>query len=129
MPHHILLVEDDATSRRLMTTLLMDMGYRVTSAAGADEALRFLYSEDACDLVLSDIVMPGMSGLELATRTREARPGMPLVFVTGQVAGFDSSIDAGVFALAKPIARDSLARVIDDALGAHERSRSPYTHS
>ena len=80
---NVLLVEDDPTSRRLMAMLLSDMGYAVTSAASGDEAMRYIYSEESCDLVLTDVVMPGMSGLEFANRTRDARPGLPLLLVTG----------------------------------------------
>jgi CheY-like chemotaxis protein len=71
----ILLVEDDPTSRYFMAALLSDMGYTVTSTASGDEALQFLYSEEPCDLVFADIVLPGMSGIELARRTaRRAGP-------------------------------------------------------
>jgi CheY-like chemotaxis protein len=120
MTHHLLLVDDDPTSRCLMAGLLVDMGYHVTSAAGGDEALNFLYSESACDLVLADVCMPGMSGIELARRTRDARPGMPVLFVTGRAEGIAQSLDAGVFAIRKPVSRDVLTRVIDDALSGSE---------
>jgi CheY-like chemotaxis protein len=119
MTHHLLLVDDDPGSRCLMAGLLANMGYHVTSAAGGDEALSFLYSESQCDLVLCDIYMPGMSGIELAQRSRDARPGLPLLFVTGRAEGVDRSIEAGILALRKPVTRDMLSRVIDEALAAH----------
>ena len=76
MTDRILLVEDDPVSRRLMATMLTDFGYVVTSAASGDEALQYLYTEETCDLVLSDIEMPGMSFVELARRAGDAQPGL-----------------------------------------------------
>jgi CheY-like chemotaxis protein len=58
--------------------MLIDMGHGVTSAASGDEALQYLYTEEQCDLVITDIAMPVMSGIELADRTNDARPGRPL---------------------------------------------------
>ena len=112
----ILLVEDDPTSRYLMAALLSDMGYAVTSAASGDEALQFLYSEEACDVMFADIVLPGMSGIELARLTRDARPGVATVLVTGRTEGWKAALDAGAFALQKPVTRERLADVIADAL-------------
>jgi two-component system NtrC family sensor kinase len=112
----ILLVEDDPTSRNLMAALLSDMGFRVISAASGDEALQFLYSEESCDVVFSDVVLPGMSGIELARRTREARPGVATVLVTGRSEGWEAVLDAGALALAKPVSRERLADVLADAL-------------
>ena len=118
----ILVVEDDPTSRYLMSELLTDMGYAVTSAASGDEALQFLYSEEACDLVFADIVLPGMSGIELARRTRDARPGVTTILVTGKTEGWMAALDAGALALSKPVSRERLADVLADAL---QRPRGP----
>ena len=112
----ILLVEDDPTSRHFMAQLLEDMGYTVTSAASGDEALQFLYSEETCDLVFADIVLPGMSGIELARLSRAARPGLPTVLVTGRSDGWKAALDAGALALPKPVNRERLADVLADAL-------------
>jgi CheY-like chemotaxis protein len=119
----ILLVEDDPTSRYLMAEMLSDMGYAVTSAASGNEALQFLYSEESCDVLFADIVLPGgMSGIELAERTREARPGLPTVLVTGRTEGWKEAIDAGALALPKPVSRERLADVLADALQKHQSS-------
>jgi len=116
MTNRILLVEDDAATRTLLASTLTDMGYSVISTAGGDEALRFLYAEESCDLVLSDVMMPGMSGIELAQRTRDARPGLPLVFMTGLPNAIDIALDHGVLPLPKPFTRGDLASILDDAL-------------
>jgi len=112
----ILLVEDDPTSRHLMAALLSEMGYSVTSVASGDEALQHLYSEETCDLVFTDVVLPGMSGIELARRCRAARPGLATVLVTGKPEGWKGALDAGALALAKPVSRERLADVLADAL-------------
>ena len=112
----ILLVEDDPTSRHLMATLLSDMGYTVTSAASGDEALQFLYSEETCDVVFADVVLPGMSGVELARHSRAARPGVVTVLVTGKPEGWTAALDAGAMALPKPVSRERLAQVLADLL-------------
>jgi CheY-like chemotaxis protein len=117
----ILLVEDDPTSRYLMAALLSDMGYTVTSAASGDEALQFLYSEETCDLVFADVVLPGMSGIQLARRSGAARPGLATVLVTGKPEGWTAALDAGAMALAKPVSRERLAQVLADALARPRR--------
>jgi len=117
--HSILVVEDDPTSRRLLASLLVEMGYDVTSAAGGEEALRYLYSEQTCDAVISDMIMPGMSGIELAARARDARPGLPVVFVTGKPDALELSIRVGSLALCKPVTRERLDGILQDALESH----------
>jgi two-component system cell cycle response regulator CpdR len=112
----ILVVEDDPTSRVLLARMLIEMGHDVTSAATADEALRYLYTDEPYDLVLTDIVMPGMSGIELAQRTNDARPGLPLILVTGIPGALDRALNADTIVLPKPITRNRLARIIDEAL-------------
>lgn len=78
----VLLVEDNAQVRAFATDLLQDLGCEVLCAASGDEALECLEGEDV-DVVLTDIVMPGMSGIELASRLRQARPRLPVVLATG----------------------------------------------
>ena len=82
----------------------------------SDEALNYLYSETTCDVILSDVIMPQMSGVELAQRARDARPGIPLVFVTGKTGGIELVADAGCLALLKPVSRERLAQVLEEAL-------------
>ena len=118
MTNRILLVEDDAASRRLLAAMLNDMGNAVTSAASGDEALRYLYAEESCDVVISDILMPNMSGIELARRMREARPGLPVIFVTGEPSGIEIALDNGALALPKPVVRRALSDVLDEALAS-----------
>ena len=113
---NLLLVEDDATSRRLLTSLLVLMGYDVTSAASGNEALLYLYSERACDAVVTDVIMPGMSGLELAKRARDTRPGLPIVCITGNLEGVDLTRTTDMITLRKPISSDRLGEALDKVL-------------
>lgn len=78
----VLLVEDNPQVRTFAEDLLNDLGCAVLSAASGQEALACLSDHDV-DLVLTDIVMPGMSGIELASRITEVRPNMPVVLATG----------------------------------------------
>ena len=78
----VLLVEDNLQVREFAEELLRDMGCEVISAAGGEEALRLL-EERAVDLVFSDVVMPNMSGVELARRIRDVKADVPVLLATG----------------------------------------------
>ena len=78
----VLLVEDNAQVRAFAEELLKDLGCTVASVASGEEALNQVAGSDF-DLVLSDIVMPGIGGIELADRIGQLRPGLPVVLATG----------------------------------------------
>jgi signal transduction histidine kinase len=78
----VLLVEDDARVRRAIARMLKYCGHRVHAAQGASAAENVLEQADI-DLVLTDVVMPGVSGPELAERLRARRPGLPVLFMSG----------------------------------------------
>jgi PAS domain S-box-containing protein len=78
----VLLVEDNRPVREFAEGLLTDLGCRVLTAAGAEEALARLKEEDV-DLVFTDVVMPGTSGVELARILARERPGLPVLLATG----------------------------------------------
>jgi PAS domain S-box-containing protein len=78
----VLLVEDNAQVRQFAESLLDDLGCEVISAASGEEALRLLESRPV-DLVFSDVVMPGMSGVDLARRVGEMHAGVPVLLATG----------------------------------------------
>jgi len=112
----ILVVEDDPASRFLLAMLLADIGHDVVSTANGNEALRYLYSEDACDAVLSDIVMPAMSGIEFSRLARDVRPGLPVILMSGNVGAMALAMESGTLALVKPVSRARLVSVLTDAL-------------
>lgn len=78
----VLLVEDDARVRRAVARMLARLGHEVQVADDAEAAERAV-AETAVDLVLTDVVMPGVSGPDLAERLRGTRPGLPIVFMSG----------------------------------------------
>jgi DNA-binding NtrC family response regulator len=105
------VVADDADSREVLSLLLLDMGYSVTSVASGNEALHFLYSENGCDAVVTDALMPGMSGIEFGHRARAARPGMPVVLLIG-TDGIDTAVASGAIPLLKPVTHERLSQVL-----------------
>ncbi len=114
----VLIVEDDATILSLCCRLLEAEGYRVQTSVNGEEALRRL-SGEAFDLVLTDVRLPGMTGLELAKRVRERSLDLPIVTMTGH-GNLETAIQAlslGVdeFIL-KPFTVDLLRRTLSRAL-------------
>jgi len=81
----ILIVEDEATVRSFASTALVRLGYRVIAAAGPADAERI--PESDYDMIITDVVMPGMDGTELARKLRLTRPDLPVLFVSGYIRG------------------------------------------
>jgi PAS domain S-box-containing protein len=79
----ILLVEDEERVRRVAKRCLEGAGYRVLAVADGEDALRIAATGAQIDLVLTDLVMPGMSGPRVAEHLRAARPGVPVLFMSG----------------------------------------------
>lgn len=116
----ILVVEDDADVRAFVVAALGGFGYDIVEAADGPSALALLETGRAVDLLFTDIVLPGgMNGRELAEQAGKHRPGIAVVYTSGYAANaliHNGRLDAGVTLLAKPYARDALARAIRDAL-------------
>jgi hypothetical protein len=110
-PAALLVVEDEPSVRRLMVEALQREGYEVLAAAHGREALAVLEARGhACDLVVTDVIMPGMGGLELAVQLQRSRPGLPVLFVSGySVGGPGGEWPENAELLAKPFAPDTLA--------------------
>jgi signal transduction histidine kinase/CheY-like chemotaxis protein len=113
----VLVVDDEPTVRDLVTRVLEHHDARVMSAANGQDALAALGEhEDAVDVVLTDIVMPSMSGIELARRLRSDRPGLPLVYFSGDGGDVERPGDGPL--LRKPFTPDALVSAIADVLPA-----------
>lgn len=114
---HILVVEDDPRVARSTIGALEELGYRPLGAGSGAEALAILAEERDVALVITDVMMPEMTGTELAARIRPIYPDLPILFVTGYVgeAG-DAGGLAGSEVLRKPFTVAALAEAVANAL-------------
>jgi CheY-like chemotaxis protein len=101
----VLVVDDESAVRDLMQALLRNFGFRVVTAEAGQDALEKMEIQPI-DLVLTDFLMPGMTGAELAREIKRRRPELPIVLITGHQPECISSDFAAV--LAKPFSRDKL---------------------
>jgi CheY-like chemotaxis protein len=116
----LLVVEDEDTVRALTLRVLADAGYAVVAARHGEEALE-LIRQMPIDLVISDVVMPGMGGAELAERLATERPGLPLVFMSGYTGDDVARLGLGSAEerfLQKPFAAESLLHKVRELLDA-----------
>jgi hypothetical protein len=107
----ILVVEDDATVRSIISDVLQDLGYSVLTAADARVAIPLLQSEKAIDLLISDVILPHVNGEKLAEMARSSRPELKVLFVSGYSENAivrSELIEAGMDILTKPFALDTL---------------------
>ncbi len=114
----ILLVDDDENLRWVVQTQLEDMKYLVSTAANGDQALAMIEKEPPA-LVLTDLNMPGISGLELLQRIHADRPETPVVIITafGSIQNAVEAMKAGAYNyLTKPIDYDELGLIVNRAL-------------
>jgi signal transduction histidine kinase/CheY-like chemotaxis protein len=115
----ILLVEDDANVLALTATGLRDLGYSVLEARHANEALAQLRNGSRIDLLLTDIIMPDVSGRKLAEQAVALSPSLKVMFMTGftkNAVVHNGVLDAGVHFLAKPFTLEELSRKVREAL-------------
>ena len=115
----ILVVEDDSDVRAYLADVLRDLDYRVIAAPNAEAALELLRSDRTVDLLLTDIVMPGWNGRELAKEAEELRPGIRVLFMTGysrNAVVHQGRLDEGVDLLQKPVSQAQLATRVRTAL-------------
>jgi two-component system, cell cycle sensor histidine kinase and response regulator CckA len=118
----VLVVDDDRGVLRLTARMLRLEGYTVLEAASGSEALQLLDGEPGIRLVVSDVVMPGMHGLELATKILEREESPQVVLMTGHAAELSSQLeqrDPSVPLLLKPFTSQQLLKTVRRALG-HE---------
>lgn len=112
----ILLVEDEEPVRELVRRVLQELGYRVIAAARPSEAERMLEETDDIDLMLTDVVMPEMSGYDLALRVHARRPDVRLLFMSGYAHRVSGAETANGRLLKKPFAPEQLALAVRAAL-------------
>jgi PAS domain S-box-containing protein len=124
----ILLVEDDEQVRKVAVRILEGAGYAVVAAASGAEALElFSVREGKIDLLITDVVMPRMSGRELVTTLQEHTPDLKVLFTSGYTENsiaHHGVLDPGVEFLGKPFGRDGLLRKVREVLDGGDRQGS-----
>ena len=122
----ILLVEDEEIVRKLARQILVTQGYRVLEAANGGAALLVCeHHQELIDLLLTDVIMPEMSGRELAERLHRLRPELPVLFMSGYTD--DAIVHHGVLEeganfIQKPFAPDALATKVRQVLEQNQLS-------
>jgi CheY-like chemotaxis protein len=120
IPRTILLVEDDPVVRHVVRLLLELEGDVVLEAKDGEEALTILSGyQGALDLLLTDVMMPGLSGAEVCDRVRAGRPGLPTLFISGfypEAVFPDQRMPDDAAFLAKPFMPEELIDAVDELL-------------
>ncbi len=121
-PKVVLVVEDEPLVRRTLVRLLDALGHTGRSVPDAEQALSVLLARDCdVDLVLSDVEMPGMSGLALREILAEHRPRLPVLIMSGRVRGDSAQID-----LEKPFNTQQLTDALSAALAATQPTAAQH---
>ena len=129
MAKHILVVDDDALLRRSLSLQLEQAGYRASTAASAEDALA-LIKRDQPDLILLDVGLPGMDGLD-ALRHIQQEADIPVIFVTARRRELDTILGLELGAdgyITKPFNPDVLLAHIKSVLRRSARQSQPATH-
>jgi PAS domain S-box-containing protein len=116
----ILVVEDEVNLRRLTRQFLDNQGYTVLEAADGAEAVQICVAHQGIiHLLLTDVIMPGMNGRELAHRVSEIRPNMKVLYMSGyteNAIGHNGTLDAGITLLQKPFTLHALKAKVREVL-------------
>ena len=116
----ILVVEDEAAVRELLDQILTSVGYRVTVAANGGEALLWVEEKGLRpDLLLVDVILPGMDGSVLAARLQQSRPGLKVLYMSGytdNIIAHRGVLDPGTHFIQKPFTMDNLTQKVQEVL-------------
>jgi two-component system, cell cycle sensor histidine kinase and response regulator CckA len=127
----LIVVEDEDTVRLLVTETLKDGSYVVEEAANGIEGLELITRYgDACRLVISDVIMPGLSGPAMVQRLRSTMPHVKVLFLSGYAGDFlrENGMTGDVEFLQKPVPPDVLLKKVDELLRmASPRAGDPFT--
>lgn len=125
------MVDDERSIREVIRRLLSGHGYEVLVTGTPEEALRVFASRPATiDLLLTDVVMPGTSGRDLAERLRQLKRDLPIVYMSGYPAGIiepGEALPPGTSFLAKPFHPQQLLAAIQAPLAAQRTSARTIT--
>ncbi|SLM32492.1 putative Related to two-component system sensory/regulatory protein (Ntr family) [Desulfamplus magnetovallimortis] len=124
----ILVVDDDETILKMETMFLERIGYNVTNIVGSVRALEtFRQNPDNFDLLITDMTMPGMTGVELASEIKKTRPDLPIVICTGysDLIDMEKSIELGFEGyLQKPVSGYEISSTVRKILDGHKQKSS-----
>jgi CheY-like chemotaxis protein len=116
----VLLVEDESSVRRLVRIILDTLGYRVIEASSGAQALQVAATEpEVIDILVTDVVMPGMGGRELAVQLTRVRPNLRVLYMSGytdDTVQRNGVLEAEVAFVAKPFNAESLALTLRETL-------------
>jgi len=122
----VLVVEDNVEVGRFATQILEDLGYATTWAANAEDALERLGADGArFDVVFSDVVMPGMGGIELAKLLKRRLPDLPVILASGYSHVLAQESANGFELLHKPYSADEVSRMLRKVAGRRRRRAVP----
>ncbi len=115
----ILVVDNEEDQRRLMSIILTEFGYAVKTVSSAEAALKGINSENY-QLIITDLIMPGMDGTELCERIKSIRPDVKVYAISGHVDLYDDNILEkfgfdGI--IKKPVSMNALKEIIEFAVG------------
>jgi PAS domain S-box-containing protein len=113
----VLLVDDDFLVRANTALMVSDLGHTVVEASSGKSALELLQQDSRIEVVMTDYLMPGMNGIDLANAIRVSAPHLPIILTTGY-ADLQSSSDLGFPRLPKPYTQDQLAEILDAVINS-----------
>lgn len=108
----VLIVDDEAIHRETLEAILTDTGVQVTSCERATDALALLRAGKKFDLILTDVMMPGMDGITFAKEARILAPRIPVILVTGRDSAIDSVLAEATIAIVKPYSVETLRTIL-----------------
>ena len=114
----LLLVDDEDTLRKAAAEFLVRFGFQVTEASSSEEALQ-IFTQDKFDLVVTDMVMPGMTGKQLSDELKKLSPNLPVIYISGyaqDILESQGQLDPGDILLQKPYTLKRLLHLIEEGL-------------
>jgi CheY-like chemotaxis protein len=113
----ILLVDDDDQVRAMTAAMLQDLGYNVRNVDCGEAALMVIAEDTDIDILLTDLVMPGINGSRLAALAKARQPDLSVVFISGYADQIEGALEPGDRVIRKPFAAADLYRTIEATLG------------
>ncbi|MET0496167.1 MAG: PAS domain S-box protein [Actinoplanes sp.] len=121
----VLVVEDEPAVARVVSRLLAEAGYTVDVPGTADAALSVIRDGCPTDLLITDVMMPGLTGPELSRQVHDVRPGLPVLFVSGYLDDDVGPLGPGTALLEKPFTREALRDAVASLLGRSAGAANP----